>query len=121
MKDFLEQGAAVSKDFLSKAGEKAQDWGGKGLAASKEFVNKAGVKAQDLGERGVLLYEIKQLETQAERLMAKLGNTVYKLLDEQASGPISLEDANIKPLMTALRAVKDSIEKREADLEKRKG
>jgi hypothetical protein len=69
MKDILEQGAAVSREFAAKAGEKAQDWGSRGLEASKEFAARAGAKAQELGEVGVLKLEIKQFEAQGRKLM----------------------------------------------------
>ncbi|MDR3146710.1 MAG: hypothetical protein LBU21_10565, partial [Treponema sp.] len=78
MRDLLDQGTQVSKDLVSKAGEKAQDWGEKGLRASKDLVSKAGAKAQDLGERGVLMLEIRQMEAQAQKLIGRLGTEVYK-------------------------------------------
>ena len=77
MRELLEQGAVVSKEFAAKAGEKAQDWGSRGLSASREFAAKAGAKAQELGEIGVLKLEIKQFEAQAQKLIARLGAEAY--------------------------------------------
>ena len=54
--------------------ERMKDLWDQGVAASKEFAIKAGAKAQDLGERGILMLEIKQLEGQAEKLIARIGN-----------------------------------------------
>ncbi|GHV75158.1 hypothetical protein AGMMS49940_24600 [Spirochaetia bacterium] len=79
MKELLEQGAVVSREFAVKAGEKAQDWGSRGLSASREFAAKAGAKAQELGEIGVLKLEIKQFEGQAQKLIARLGYSLVFL------------------------------------------
>jgi hypothetical protein len=117
MKELLDQGAQVSKEFAIKAGEKAQDWGEKGFQASKEFASKAGVKAQELGERGVLLLEIKQFERQAQKLMARLGNEVYNTFDAGAE-TVSSEIPAIKGILTELAAVRAAIEQRELNLAK---
>jgi hypothetical protein len=119
MKELLEQGAQVSKEFAAKAGEKAQDWSEKGYQASKEFAAKAGVKAQELGERGVLLLEVKQLEWQAQKLMTRLGTEVYNCFDAGAD-MVSPEIPAIKGVLTELASVRAAIEKREQDLGKYK-
>jgi hypothetical protein len=120
MKDLLDQGLEASKDFASKAGEKAQDWGEKGYQASREFINKAGVKAQDLGERGVLMVEIRQLEGKAQKLLERLGSEVYTAFSERGAETVSASDAGIKPLLEELASIRESMEKREAELQSRK-
>ncbi|MDR3276702.1 MAG: hypothetical protein LBT11_05780 [Treponema sp.] len=120
MKELMEQGAAVSKDFMSKAGEKAQDWGERGFHVSKDFVFKAGAKAQDLGERGVLMLEIKQLESQAQKLLARLGSEVYTQLVEQNAPSLDAAGPAVKSLLAELAVLKEGIEKRETELENRK-
>jgi hypothetical protein len=97
MKELLEQGAQVSKEFAAKAG----------------------VKAQELGERGVLMLEIKQLEGQAQKLMARLGTEVYNCFDAGAE-MVSSEIPAIKGVLTELASVRAAIEKREQDLAKYK-
>lgn len=119
MKEALDQGLAVSKDIAAKAGEKAQEWGEKGYKASKDFINKAGAKAQDMGERGVLMLEIKQLEGRAQKLLARLGAEVYSRLAEQGDTAVSAGDEAVKSLLADIVSVKESIEKREADLQSR--
>jgi hypothetical protein len=119
MKELLEQGAQVSKEIAVKAGEKAQDWGGKGYQASKEFAAKAGAKAQELGERGVLLLEVKQLEWQAQKLMARLGTEVYNNFDGGAD-TVSRDNPAIKAVLGELASVRAAIEQREQDLAKYK-
>jgi hypothetical protein len=114
LKDLLDQGVAVSKELASKAGEKAQDWGGKGLEASKDFASKAGAKIQELGEKGVLTVEIKQLESQAKKLIAQLGAQVCKSYEQ--SGSVSVEDPVISTTLKEIAQVKASIEQREATL-----
>jgi hypothetical protein len=98
MKDLLDQGAQASKDFLSKAG----------------------AKAQDLGERGVLTLEIKQLEGQGHKLLERLGNQVYRILAEEGAESVTASDPVIKGILSELSTVKGSIEKREAELESRR-
>jgi capsule polysaccharide export protein KpsE/RkpR len=120
MKELLDQGVSVSKDIASKAGEKAQDWGEKGYHASKEFLSKAGSKAQDLGERGVLLMEIRQLESRAQKLIAKLGAETYKIFTDQAAPSVSADTPEIKALLAELASVRAAVEKREAELQLRK-
>ncbi|MDR3336609.1 MAG: hypothetical protein LBT16_05330 [Treponema sp.] len=120
MKELLEQGVAVSKDFASKAGEKAQDWSEKGYQASREFISKAGAKAQDFGERGVLMVEIRQLEGRAQKLLACLGSEVYAAFAEQGLETISAEDPRVKPILAELASIRESIEKREGELQSRK-
>jgi hypothetical protein len=119
MKEILEQGAAISKDLASRAGEKAQDWGEKSYQASKEFINKAGAKAQDLGERGVLALEIRQLEGRAQKLIARLGSEAYTMLAEKGVSQISADDPAIKAILSELAGIRESIEKREAELKNR--
>jgi hypothetical protein len=98
MKELLDQGAQVSKDFL----------------------NKAGAKAQDLGERGVLTLEIKQLESQGRKLLERLGNQVYRILAEEGSESVAVSDPAIKDILSDLASIKGAIEKREGELESRR-
>jgi cell division septum initiation protein DivIVA len=94
MKDFLNQGAVKAQDLLGKAGE----------------------KAQTLGEKGVLMLEIKQLDSQAAKLLARLGNEVYARLAEQGATSVSAEDGPIKAIMAELSVVKAGIEKRKSQM-----
>jgi hypothetical protein len=120
MRELLEQGAAVSKEFAAKAGEKAQDWGGRGIQASKEFAAKAGAKAQELGEIGVLKLEIKQFEAQAKKLMGRLGAEVYSNFTDRQAESVSRNEPAIGALLSEIALVKEAIEKREEDIRKRK-
>jgi len=97
MKDMLEQGWAVSKDFALKAG----------------------AKAQDLGERGVLMWDIKQLENQAEKLLAKLGNEAYVAFTERGQDTIERDAIEFRSLLEELALIKDQIEKKDTELKNR--
>jgi hypothetical protein len=88
--------------------------------ASKEFLSKAGAKAQDLGERGVLTLEIKQLEGQSRKLLERLGNEVYHILAEEGSETAAASDPAIKGILSELSALKGAVEKREGELESRR-
>ena len=92
-----------------------------GVTASKDFAVKAGAKAQDYGERGVMMVEIRQLESQAQKLIGRLGAEVYQAFTERGEQAVSAESAPIKTLLSDIAAARESIEKKEADLEGRKG
>ena len=91
-----------------------------GVAVSKEFAIKAGAKAQDLGERGVMMLEIRQLEGQAQKLIGRLGTEAYQTFSEKGEQSLSAEDDTVKSILTEIAAARQSIEKREAELESRK-
>ncbi|MDR1444654.1 MAG: hypothetical protein LBI94_07225 [Treponema sp.] len=91
-----------------------------GAQASKEFLSKAGAKAQDLGERGVISLEIKQMEGQARKLLERLGNGVYRRFAEEGADSLSPSDPEIKNLLSELISLKGAIEKREGELESRR-
>ncbi|GHV80815.1 hypothetical protein AGMMS49944_26060 [Spirochaetia bacterium] len=120
MKELLEQGAVVSREFAVKAGEKAQDWGSRGLSASREFAAKAGAKAQELGEIGVLKLEIKQFEGQAQKLIARLGAEAYSRFSEADALNVSRDEPAVQAILGEIAAIKEAIERREEDLRQRK-
>jgi hypothetical protein len=91
-----------------------------GLAVSKDFAIKAGAKAQDLGERGILMLEIKQLENQAQKLLARLGTEAYIAFTERDQTTIDREDTIFRTFLGELAMIKEAIEKKEADLRVRK-
>jgi len=98
MKDMLEQGWAVSKEFAIKAGE----------------------KAQDLGERGILMWDIKQLENQAQKCLARLGNEAYLAFTDRGQETIERDAIEFRTIMEELALIREQIEKKELEL-KNKG
>ena len=98
MKELLEQGVAVSKDFAVKAG----------------------AKAQDLGERGILMLEIKQLEGQAQKLIGRLGNEVYRSFIDEDQAELVRDAPQISGILAEILRVRDTIEKKEAELKARR-
>ncbi|MCL2266506.1 MAG: hypothetical protein FWC17_01910 [Treponema sp.] len=90
-----------------------------GLTASKEFAVKAGAKAQDLGERGILMWDIKQLENQAQKLLTRLGNETYIIFADKGQTVVDRETIEIRSLLDELGVIKDQIEKKEFDLKNR--
>ena len=91
-----------------------------GLAASKDFAVKAGAKAQDLGEQGILMLEIKQLESQAQKLIGRLGNEAYRVFVETDQGTLERDTIEVKSILTELSRVRDTIEKKDAELKLKK-
>ena len=91
-----------------------------GAAATKEFAAKAGAKAQDLGERGVLMVEIKQLESQAQGIITRLGTEVYQAFSEKGENSVSADSYPIKSMLSDIALIKESIERKEAELKLRK-
>jgi hypothetical protein len=91
-----------------------------GWSASKELAAKAGAKAQDLSERGVLMWDIKQLENQAQKLITSLGNTAYIKFMERDESSIERDDVEIKTILDEIVVIRDAIEKKELELKNRK-
>ena len=91
-----------------------------GVAVSKEFAVKAGAKAQDLGERGVLMLEIRQLEGQAQKLVGRLGAEACRTFMEQGEQTLSAESAPVKTLLSEIAVIRESIDQKEAELKLRK-
>jgi len=91
-----------------------------GLAASKDLAVKAGAKAQDLGERGILMLEIKQLETQAQKLLIRMGNEAYTAFTDRDQATIDRETVEFRTILEELAVLKEAIEKKEAELKNRK-
>ena len=90
-----------------------------GWAASKDFAIKAGAKAQDLGERGMLMWDIKQLENQAQKLLIRLGNETYIAFTEKDQPTADRETEEFKTILNELAIIKDQIEKKELELKNR--
>ena len=91
-----------------------------GWSASKELAAKAGAKAQDLSERGILMWDIKQLENQAQKLLTRLGNEAYILFTEQDQNTIDRDTVGIRTILEEIASVRDAIESKETELKNRK-
>jgi predicted Fe-Mo cluster-binding NifX family protein len=92
-----------------------------GVAVSKEFAVKAGAKAQDIGERGVMMLEISQLEGQAQKLIGRLGTEAYQTFTERGEQALSAESDTVKSILSEIAAARKSIEQKETELKSRKG
>jgi len=91
-----------------------------GWSASKEFAVKAGAKAQDLGERGILMLDIKQLESHAQKLLTRLGNEAFIAFTERNKDTIERDDVVFRTILDELSLIKEQIEKKEKELKSRK-
>jgi hypothetical protein len=91
-----------------------------GWTASKEFAVKAGAKAQDLGERGILMLEIKQLESQAQKLLGRMGNEAYITFVERGQPTIDREESEFRTILEEIAAIKVLIDRKELELKSRK-
>ncbi|MCL2801789.1 MAG: hypothetical protein FWD28_08540 [Treponema sp.] len=99
--------------------ERMKDLLDQGWDATKEFAMKAGAKAQDLGERGMLMWDIKQLENQAQKNIAKLGNEVYTAFTDKDMPVVERNSEEIKTILDELAGIKEQIEKKEFELKNR--
>jgi len=90
-----------------------------GWTASKEFAVKAGAKAQDLGEKGVLMWDIKQLENQAQKLLARLGRETYVAFADRGQETIERNATEFRTILEEVAIIKDQIEKKEFELKNR--
>jgi len=91
-----------------------------GLAISKDFAVKAGAKAQDYGERGMLMLEVKQMESQAQKLLTRMGNEVFIAFTERNQTTVDRDTVEIRTILEELAVLKDAIEKKETELKNRK-
>jgi hypothetical protein len=91
-----------------------------GLAASKDFANKAGAKAQELSEKGMLMLETKQLESQAQKLLTRLGSETYIAFTERGQNSIDRDTVEIRTILDEIALVKDALDKKEIELKNRK-
>ena len=99
--------------------ERMKDLLEQGWTASKEFAIKAGAKAQDLGERGLLMWDIKQLENQAQKLLTRMGNEAYIAFTDRDQTVIEREAVEFKTILDELSSIKEQIEKKEFELKNR--
>jgi len=90
------------------------------VEATKELAVKAGAKAQELGERGVLMIEIKQLESQAQKLIVRMGNEAYRAFVENDKPTLKRDSSEMKLLLPEIIRIKEIIEKKEAELNTKK-
>ena len=87
----------------------------RGLVASRDFAKKAGEKAKELGEKGLLKIDIAQLESQAEKLIAKLGAEVYASMVDRNVETVSRDTAAISSILKEIEGLRASIEKKEKE------
>ncbi len=88
----------------------------RGLDSSRDLFSKARDKTKDLGEKGVLKFEIKQLESQAEKLMAKLGTRCYEALTKEGSDSVQISTSGVHDLIAEIDQVETRIREKEAKL-----
>jgi len=92
----------------------------RGLESSRDLFSKARDKAQDLGEKGVLKFEIMQLESQAEKLMAKLGNRVYEALTQEGVDSVTTNTSGVHDLIAEIDQVENRVREKEQKLAQQK-
>ena len=95
--------------------ERMKDMIDKGVAASRDFAKKAGEKARELGEKGMIKIEIAQLESHAEKLVAKLGAEVYASMVDRNVETVSRDTAAISSILKEIEGLRESIEKKEKE------
>ena len=89
--------------------EKMQGIINKGVAATKDLASKAGEKAKDLGAMGMVKLEIMQLESHAEKVIARLGNEVYRALVEKNGTAVSRDTPLISDMLKEIEGLRAKI------------
>jgi len=102
-------------------GERMKELLDQGVAAAGEFATKAGAKAQDLGERGALMFEVKQLEAKAQRLLGRLGNVAYRAFTEGERDSVGIDMPEVRLILAELAETRGAVEAKEAELRERRG
>lgn len=87
-----------------------------GLDSSRGFLSKAGDRARDLSERGILRFEIKQLESQAEQLTAKLGSRAYEVLVKEGKNTVSKSTPGVKEIIGEIQDIEQRVKDKEEQL-----
>ena len=95
MKDYLDKGVEVSKDAISKAGEKVADFGGK----------------------SVVRIEISQLESKAQKELLTLGTLIYEKLSIKGESSVDKSDVEISAALAVIDKLRAEIESRKSELE----
>jgi hypothetical protein len=95
--------------------EKMQGIINKGVAATKDLASKAGEKAKDLGAMGMVKLEIMQLESHAEKVIARLGNEVYRALVEKDGTSVSRDTPLISDMLKEIEGLRARIEQKEKE------
>jgi hypothetical protein len=95
--------------------EKMQGIINSGVAASKDLASKAGEKAKELGAMGALKLEIMQLQSHAEKLIAKLGSAVYATLVEADHATVSRETPAIRDILKEIEGIRAKVEQKEKE------
>jgi len=95
--------------------EKMKDMVDKGLVASRDLAKKASEKAKELGTKGVIKLEIVQLESQAEKLVEKLGAEVYASLVERGAASVTRDDPTISGVLKEIEGLRAQIDRKEKE------
>src|SRR5208337_2270691 len=95
--------------------EKMQGIINKGVAATRDLASKAGEKAKDLGAMGMVKVEIMQLESHAEKIIARLGNEVYRALVEKKGSSVSKDSPLISDMLKEIEGLRARIEAKEKE------
>ena len=95
MKDYLDKGVEVSRDAISKAGEKVADFGGK----------------------SVVRIEISQLESKAQKELLTLGTLIYEKLSIKGESSVDKSDVEISAALAVIDKLRAEIESRKSELE----
>ena len=69
------------------------------------IIQKGAASAKDLGSMGVMKVEIMKLQSDAEKLMAKLGNEVFKLLVEKNHATVSRDTPMIRDILGKIEGI----------------
>ncbi len=98
--------------------EKIKNLVNTGLDTSKDILSKAGEKAQQWGEMGVLKVEIVQLRGQAEKMTARLGAEVYEILVEKGQKTVSRETPAVREILDKIAELDKTVEEKETQFRK---
>jgi len=73
----------------------------------RNLINKGAADAKDLGSMGILKIEIMQLQSQSDKLVAKLGTEVYKSLVEKKHASVTRDTPTIREVLKKIEGLKE--------------
>jgi hypothetical protein len=79
------------------------------------IINRGVAEAKDLGSKGVLKLEIMQLQSHAEKLIAKLGDEVYMTLVDKNHATVSRDTPSIRDILKEIEGLREQNDVKEKE------
>ena len=93
--------------------ENLQETLNEGFALSRDLIMKAGDKAKDVGEKGMIRFEIRQLETQSAKIASQLGLALYSQVKDGGWASLDARQASLDDMIKEIDGLRAKIEEKQ--------